>query len=104
MGKISKKVIMRRKYEMKKHDQNYKFSKEYQDKLLRARNYHQQSYKPIECQSKREKELSRKRWKKQKEKRNSKDNSFIELKFPTKSFQKIAGIRQLKITLMKQIR
>ena len=65
MGKIPKKVLMRRNYEMKKHDQNYKFSKQYHDKLLKARNYHEQNYKSIECQSKREKQLSRKRWKKQ---------------------------------------
>ena len=58
MGKISKKILMRRNYEMKKHYQNYKFSKEYQGKLLKARNYHQQNYKSIECQSKREKESS----------------------------------------------
>ena len=99
MGKIPKKVLMRRNYEMKKQDQNYKFSKEYQDKLLKARNYHQKKYKTIESQSKREKELPRKRWKKQKENRNSKENSFIELKFPAKSCQTIENEKK---TLIKQ--
>ena len=50
---------------------------------------------------KRENKLSRKRWKKQKENRNSKENSFIELKFPAKSCQKIAGIRKRKKSINK---
>lgn len=71
MAKTSKKILMRRLYELKIKDPKYKQSEEYKKKLNSSR----RNYQSIKNQTKRQQNFTRKKWRKQKSKRKNKQTN-----------------------------
>ena len=85
---------MRKAYEKKKQQENYRQSDEYQKKLLAARSYKRLNYKSINEQWEKDKQSTRQKWRKEKRmlitkiiKCNKKNSN------ETKLSQKILGLK-----------